>query len=560
MFQRIILATLVLIVLAPQPGRSQPRPLVPPAWPILAQNVNKAPSCVFWTPQTTGKPEYFCAVIVADPSRDLDTSLCPASTSPNCAVGALRAVRIDPATGTVTVGPPGPTQSIILQQNPDSVTCAVIPPGFGHPQSVQCLYDSVERVGWNGTNWWSVTIGTNPTGIQGPGPDPGILVSSNLSCAPWIGSATTTCFGIETVFQNGLPSVYVVDQWTRDSGTHDWARASNNPLSPGLDPMGSTLPNTGPLVCSATAPGLFACILIANRKLFEVTGSTNPAADGVAWPPLVAGANEFVHSGVNTGQACVTFPSATSAPARADCFFGDGGLIPAPPPPLIPCEFGSHGQILRCQKGLPASWGLFWAPDDASRPVQIAMLEQFQLKATPSCIGWSAGQIECFYPNKALSDSVTSSETNANIFHVLSYNTDHGGNLLREELAFDLLRNGIVMNTGFWQESLGVAAPTTELGRVTVRGHSILAPVQNPKSLSSFACFKGPPFQSFCVAGLIDSRFATVNPPTTATIPTYRASRRLVFNLVGNPNGVAPQEPPTILKVSVPVGVRQPKH
>jgi hypothetical protein len=98
------------------------------------------------------------------------------------------------------------------------------------------------------------------------------------------------------------------------------------------------------------------------------------------------------------------------------------------------------------------------------------MLDLFQLKATPSCIGWSAGHIECFYPNKALSDSVTSSETNANIFHVLSYNTDHGGNLLREELAFDLLRNGIVMNTGFWQESLGVAAPTTELGRVTVRG------------------------------------------------------------------------------------------
>jgi hypothetical protein len=199
MFQKVI-AILVLIVLAPvNAGQAQPsnfRSLVPPAWPTLALNANKAPSCVFWTPPMTGaKPEYFCAVLVADPSQDEDVNN-------RNATAVLLAVRIDPATGTVSVGPdnvgPNKTRSIILFQKPDSVTCTVTAPGFGHPLSVQCLYDSVQRVGWNGTQWWNFPYGTNQTGIQGPGPDPGISVTSNFSCVPWIGSRTTTCFGIET--------------------------------------------------------------------------------------------------------------------------------------------------------------------------------------------------------------------------------------------------------------------------------------------------------------------------------------------------------------------------
>jgi len=550
MFQKVI-AILALIVLAPvNAGQAQPsnfRSLVPPAWPTLALNANKAPSCVFWTPPMTGaKPEYFCAVLVADPSQDEDVNN-------RNATAVLLAVRIDPATGTVSVGPdnvgPNKTRSIILFQKPDSVTCTVTAPGFGHPLSVQCLYDSVQRVGWNGTQWWNFPYGTNQTGIQGPGPDPGISVTSNFSCVPWIGSPTTTCFGIETFIQNSLPSNYVVDQWTRNSGTLDWAKSS---LSPGTDPQGSLNPNTGPLFCSTTSPSSFACILTANNKLFEVTGSASTGMDGIAWPPGVLASTEIVHGGVNTGQACVTFPSSTPTPARTDCFFGDGGLITAPPVPF-PCEFGAHGQLLNCKKGPPV--GLFWAPDDGSRPVQIAALEEFFLKATPSCIGWSAGQIECFFPNKALSDYVRPSETNANIFHVLSYNTDHFATLQREALASVLLQGGTILNIGFWQESLGVAAPTTELGKVTIRGHSIVAPVENPKTLTSFACFKGPPFQSLCVAGLIDSKFGTPSTPAAPT-PAYWATRRLVFKLVGNPNGVAPQEPTPVIKVSGPPGGR----
>jgi hypothetical protein len=83
---------------------------------------------------------------------------------------------------------------------------------------------------------------------------------------------------------------------------------------------------------------------------------------------------------------------------------------------------------------LPApALGLFWAPDNGSRPVQMAMKEAFPVKATPSCIGWSAGQIECFLPDKAFSDYFTTSSAGAGIFHVLSYNTDHFAN--RERLA-----------------------------------------------------------------------------------------------------------------------------
>jgi hypothetical protein len=208
MFQKAIAAILVLISLGPlNASLAQPKnpvPLIPPAWPTLAVNANKAPSCVFWIPPVTGaNPEYFCAVIVADPSQDEDVNN-------RNATAVLLAVRINPATGTLSVGADGKTRSIILFQNPDSVACTVIPPVLGNPRTVQCLYDSVQRVGWDGTNWWSVTNGTNNTAVQGPGPDPGISVTSNFSCVPWIGSTTTTCFGIETMIQSGLPSNYVV--------------------------------------------------------------------------------------------------------------------------------------------------------------------------------------------------------------------------------------------------------------------------------------------------------------------------------------------------------------
>ena len=543
MFQKAILAIFVLIFLGPlnlslaQP--KNPVPLVPPAWPTLAVNANKEPSCVFWTPPVTGaKPEYFCAVIVADPEQDEDTNN-------RAATAVLLAVRIDPATGTVSVGPNGLTRSIILSQKPDGIACTVIPPVLGHPRTVQCLYDSVQRVGWDGTTWWSVTIGINNTAIQGPGPDQ--PVTSNMSCVPWIGSATTTCFGVESVFlPDGSLNGYQVNQWTKN-GTVDWAKPSANPKSGDLVPTGPPDPNRGPLVCSTTAPAQFACVLIANQKLFQVTGNANSTMDGITWS---SGPTPFVAAGVNTGQACITFPSSTATPARTDCFFGDGGLITAPPVPF-PCDFGPHGQLLNCKKGPPV--GLFWAPDNGSRPVQMAMIEKFFLKAAPSCIGWSAGQIECFFPNKAISDVVNQSETDANIFHVLSYNTDAFATRQRLALASVLLQQGVILNTGFWQESLGVAAPTTELGTATIRGHTVRVPVANPKTLTSFACFNGPQFQSLCVAGLIDSRFGTPSTPAAPT-PAFWATRRLVFKLVGNPLGVAPQEPTPVVKVSGPVG------
>src|SRR6476661_7386633 len=138
----VCLALLLGIVSAfAQPsGPVKPLPFasVPPAWPTLALNANKAPSCVFWTPPVTGAtPEYFCAVIVANTANDPDATLCPAG---NCAAGALRAVRVNPATGAITIGAAGPTLSIILGQDPDSVTCTVIPPGFSQPTTtVQCL-------------------------------------------------------------------------------------------------------------------------------------------------------------------------------------------------------------------------------------------------------------------------------------------------------------------------------------------------------------------------------------------------------------------------------------
>jgi hypothetical protein len=288
---------------------------------------------------------------------------------------------------------------------------------------------------------------------------------------------------------------------------------------------------------------MFACIAPAGGSLFEWTAGG--AAQGVAWTPLTAPAKPFVTGGVGTGQACVNVSAST--PARVDCFWGDGGLIPAPAPQNSTC--------INFQDCTPALWGLYWAPDDATRPVQIAMLESFQLRATPSCIGWGVGQIECFFPDKALSDLATIRESGATIWHVLSYNLDSLA--LREQtlIAANLARQGIVINPNFWQESLGVAAPTPEFGP------KVGKIVNNPKTLALFACFKGPPFQSLCVAGLIASSYTSVQSlpsPTAAQLATYRTSRRLVFKLVGTP-GVAPEQPRPPCPGPHPCAIRQPQ-
>ena len=499
------------------PVKPLPWASVPPAWPTLALNANKAPSCVFWTPPVTGAtPEYFCAVIVADASRDTDTTLC-SSGSP-CA-GALRAVRVNPTTGAITIGAAGPTLSISLGQDPDGVTCTVIPPGFGYPTTttVQCLIGSVHRVGWDGTKWWSQPYGSDSTGIQGPGPDPGIQVTSNFSCVPWLSGGTTTCFGLETGQQSGNPVASWIDQWTRDPNSVDWKRPTS-PLSAALPASGPD-PDRGPLVCSLTAPAKFACVARATTGgLFEFTADA--AGQSVTWNP----AKSLVTS-VATGQSCVTSPSATSTPARTDCFFGDGGLGSGPS-------------------------GLFWIPDDGSRPLRLAMGESFPLKATPSCIGWMPGQIECFFPDKTIDPHAQSAtQADAMIWHVLSYGED-----IRTILT-EMLAPPPGKSPGFWQENLGVAAPSMELDFLSVGPGSVHVPsvVNNPKTLTSFACFQGPPFQSLCVAGLIDSFYVKVaTNPTPAQLGTYRTSRRLVYKLVGNPMGVPPQAPTSVVVLEPP--------
>lgn len=557
MIPRAICATLILAMFAPfNPGFAQFRGGVPPSWPTLALNANKAPSCVFWTPPssgTAGTPEYFCAVIVANTANDADSAtICPAGGS--CAQGALRAVRIDPRTGAVTLGAAGlASPSVILGEDPDNVTCTIIPPGFGwNVMTVQCLYGSVHRVGWDGTKWFSQAYPANcnpgsppcdPTGVQGPAPTQPTKVTSNFNCVPQSGG--TTCFAIETFYQGGQPNGSVIDQWTRDPTAVDWARPATNSQSSGLGMTLGPAPNRGPLACSATTNDKLACIVPDNGNLSELTATG--ASQSVAW--ATAGPTKFVTGGgVNTGQACVTVPSATSTPARTDCFFGDGGRIDVPP--------------TTCSVARPCRWGLSWAPDDMSRKTEIAMLEPFPLKAQPSCLAWAAGQIECFFPDKALSTFPSTPDTNAAILHVLSFDLDFRAAQQQRWRALELGLEGIVINPGFWQESLGVAAPTREWGKIVLRGHTITAPVNNPKTLTSFACFKGPLFQSLCVAGLIDSKYAGVQTnPTPAQLDVYRASRRLVFRLVGNPNGVPPQQPTTtIVQPPPPVGGRGPRH
>jgi hypothetical protein len=172
---------------------------------------------------------------------------------------------------------------------------------------------------------------------------------------------------------------------------------------------------------------------------------------------------------------------------------------------------------------------------------------------TPSCIGWALGKIECFFPDKKIDPHAqTTAQADATIWHVLSYGEDI------RTMLIEMLSPPPGKSPGFWQENLGIAAPAKELDFVSVPGGGIHFPdvVDNPKTLTSFACFKGPPFQSLCVAGLIDSNFVRVQSPTPAQLGTFRTSRRLVFKLVGNPLGVEPQAPmPPIVVQGVPEGL-----
>jgi hypothetical protein len=484
----------------------------PPGWPVLAPNAYQAPACVFWTP-SNGAPEYFCAVVLHKAFLDSSPGLASASFG-------LKAVHINPNNGAVRVDAATP-----VDRDPSNIACVVTPPGFGFSiPSVQCLFgtNGVERWGWNGTGWWNL-----PPIDSGAGFD-----RMSFSCLPWSpGPTITTCFGLGT---DQLATKSFIRQWVWDgsgSAAHfpDWKTPPNSDGQ-------VNVATTDPLVCTSRGQNMFACMSTASPGFAELLGSGTPNGmdTSVTWtsPPKSFGSSVF------TPISCVTF-------ARTDCFYGDGGRLPHGP---IPCT--NPAEPITC-KGAPWRQGLLWMPDDGSRPEQFAMLENFPLLARPSCVGWADGQSECFFPDQQPSDGFDARFANETIWHVISFGLDPRARSAQMLEAAHLSQAfGIIVNPGFWQQSIGIPAPSEELGRITVGNHSILGPVQNPKTLTSFTCFAGPKFQSLCVAGFQDSHY--LSPANTLLTPTsppealaaYRTTHELLFTLVGNPNGVAPQQPP----------------
>jgi len=100
----------------------------------------------------------------------------------------------------------------------------------------------------------------------------------------------------------------------------------------------------------------------------------------------------------------------------------------------------------------------------------------------------------------------------------------------------------------FGLQSLGVAAPSSELVINIVGGHAIKTIVSRPKAVKSLTCTKGPDFQSLCVAAVVEAPANTLPVGSAANFAFERKKFRLAFKLAGA-IGVAPPAPPPVASI-----------